>query len=326
MYKHPEQEIATVLAAFDHDISQTVRDTRAIAEVLERVEDWVADDALLTKIIGDYLIRYSAQVSEEDAELLVDQIVKEEIIDHWQTNSAAARLNDIHQTLLTYDRQDSLLITYIKVLQRGKLRADNSPEQAKLLESGLVVERRGKLQVANKLYQHVFDLDWVEQQLPGITRPVSIVSSRYNRPSSASKLFAKIAIAILGIGILGAVVSAYIRDANGRAFAIQEPARLDAAEQPLTDEQGSAAQKQEPVVVSDKDLFDAGIEQGKNGRWMLMFREFCELKEDSVYFAPAKDQLAHWERLYAEETQTALEAATYEMLRSGNACPLTEDR
>ena len=48
------------------------------------------------------------------------------------------------------------------------VQADNSLEQAELLLSGLVVKREGYLQVANRIYERVFDRDWVERILQNL--------------------------------------------------------------------------------------------------------------------------------------------------------------
>ena len=43
--------------------------------------------------------------------------------------------------------------------------ADDSPEEKELLLSGLVVKQQGSLQVYNRIYQLVFDRQWVQTHL-----------------------------------------------------------------------------------------------------------------------------------------------------------------
>jgi murein L,D-transpeptidase YcbB/YkuD len=57
-------------------------------------------------------------------------------------------------------------------LQRGKIVADNTPEQLKLQLSGLVVKRDGVLRVYNRIYEAVFNPNWVKEQLASL-RPYS---------------------------------------------------------------------------------------------------------------------------------------------------------
>ncbi|MEG5034303.1 WD40 domain-containing protein [Microcoleus sp. AT3-D2] len=54
----------------------------------------------------------------------------------------------------------------------GRVSTDDSPEQIELLLSGLVVKSNGYLQVRNRVYAEVFNLEWVEKQL-GQLRPYS---------------------------------------------------------------------------------------------------------------------------------------------------------
>ena len=54
----------------------------------------------------------------------------------------------------------------------GGISIDDSPEQMELRLTGLVVKREGKLQVYNRIYESVFNLNWVEQELAKL-RPYS---------------------------------------------------------------------------------------------------------------------------------------------------------
>ena len=54
----------------------------------------------------------------------------------------------------------------------GGVSTDDSPEQIELLLSGLVIKNNGYLQVSNRVYAEVFNLEWVEKQL-GQLRPYS---------------------------------------------------------------------------------------------------------------------------------------------------------
>ncbi|MEG5231957.1 AAA-like domain-containing protein, partial [Microcoleus sp. B3-D3] len=47
----------------------------------------------------------------------------------------------------------------------GGVAANNSPDQMELQLSGLVVKKHGQLQVYNRIYREIFNLDWVQQEL-----------------------------------------------------------------------------------------------------------------------------------------------------------------
>jgi WD40 repeat protein len=57
-------------------------------------------------------------------------------------------------------------------LNKGGVSADGSPEQTELRLSGLVVQQQGKLNVYNRIYEQVFNREWVEKQLEKL-RPYS---------------------------------------------------------------------------------------------------------------------------------------------------------
>lgn len=58
-----------------------------------------------------------------------------------------------------------LLGLYQQIMQQGEIAADDSPEQVELRLTGLVVKRDGKLRVYNRIYEQVFNRDWLERSL-----------------------------------------------------------------------------------------------------------------------------------------------------------------
>jgi len=61
-----------------------------------------------------------------------------------------------------------LLGVYQQILQQEKMPADNSYEQLELRLSGLVVQSKSHLLVYNRIYQKVFNQDWVEKALANL--------------------------------------------------------------------------------------------------------------------------------------------------------------
>ncbi|MFM7578066.1 MAG: hypothetical protein ACKO5Q_14140, partial [Microcystaceae cyanobacterium] len=103
----------------------------------------------------------------------VDQLVQTEIIHHWESQDEPVHLKTIRDRLLRNEKTTGhLLGLYQHILEKGKIKADDSPEQSELKLSGLVVKNDGHLVVYNPIYQAVFNLNWVQQQLAKI-RPYS---------------------------------------------------------------------------------------------------------------------------------------------------------
>ncbi|MDP8933513.1 MAG: AAA-like domain-containing protein, partial [Cyanobacteriota bacterium] len=81
------------------------------------------------------------------------------------TNSSLIRgEKDSSNPPLAEEEKDNLTPPLTKGGQGG-VAADNSPDQMELQLSGLVVKKHGQLQVYNRIYRAIFNLDWVQQEL-----------------------------------------------------------------------------------------------------------------------------------------------------------------
>jgi hypothetical protein len=105
--------------------------------------------------------------------LWVEQLVRTHIIKNWESQDEPEHLKTIRDRLCrqhdrvfnSEQRTGRLLKLYRQVLQNKDVLANDSPEQVELLLSGLLIKCDGLLKVRNQIYQAVFNLDWVEQQL-----------------------------------------------------------------------------------------------------------------------------------------------------------------
>jgi predicted nucleic acid-binding Zn-ribbon protein len=111
----------------------------------------------------------------------VEQLVLERIIDNWEASDEPEHLKTIRDRLLrNSQRAARLLGIYQQILQSSQsapyqgrsfseeVPTDDSREQMELLLSGLVEKQQGFLKVKNPIYQNVFDLEWVEEQLASL--------------------------------------------------------------------------------------------------------------------------------------------------------------
>ncbi len=167
----------------ERTLTPIIKDSKKVTEVLKKIRKWTNGEPFLTQLISSYVIKCADQIGEEIAATIVDGIVEVKIVKNWEKNAASVHLNKVCEPLVNYSIRDALLISYIQILQRGAIAYTQSSEQEVLISSGLVTLKDGQLKVANAIYTKVFDLSWVETLLPGITRPVSIVST-----TSASKM------------------------------------------------------------------------------------------------------------------------------------------
>ncbi len=97
---------------------------------------------------------------------LVTKLVRSHILENWESIDHPEHLRTIRDRLLRSKHGiKSLLRLYQQILQRGEILANDSPEQKELQLSGLVVKRHGRLRVYNRIYQSVFNANWVTIQL-----------------------------------------------------------------------------------------------------------------------------------------------------------------
>ena len=177
---------SAVLTEFETAISSRVTEPERVAQIVAAVERWTQGQPTLTKILCDRLLECTNQVDNGLEPKLVDAVVQRQIVERWSQNAAADHLNKIADAVLSYEVKDALLILYMQIVQRGAVTSNSSPEQEVLLRSGLVRLEEGKLRVANPIYAKIFNLTWIEMQLPGITRPVTIVSNKSKKPRRRS--------------------------------------------------------------------------------------------------------------------------------------------
>lgn len=95
----------------------------------------------------------------------VDQLVQETVIRNWQANDEPEHLRTIRDRLLKDEQRAARRLgLYQQVLVQGGLRTggattEPSRDYIELRLSGVVVERRGRLQVYNPVYAAIFDSD-----------------------------------------------------------------------------------------------------------------------------------------------------------------------
>lgn len=150
------------------------------------ISSWTGDQPLLTQKL--YQLLASEAFIEANAEAAtVQQLVQTHLINDWETQLAAEHLQGVRDSIIHNHFCDPLLLLelYEEILQKGEVSTNNSPEQLELLRLGLVKQQQDKLKVGNRIYQSVFDREWVKQELEKILRPSMAETAIYNLTPSA---------------------------------------------------------------------------------------------------------------------------------------------
>ncbi|MDJ0731450.1 MAG: AAA-like domain-containing protein [Crocosphaera sp.] len=141
--------------------------------VLRAILDWTGGQPFLTQKVCDLLLTQSKIIPPNKEKEWVNKMVREFILENWESHDEPVHLKTIRERIFRNEkRAGRLLGMYQQILQQGFLKSDESPEQTELRLSGLVVKKNGKLVAYNKIYQTVFNEEWVKKELEKI-RPYS---------------------------------------------------------------------------------------------------------------------------------------------------------
>jgi tetratricopeptide (TPR) repeat protein len=136
------------------------------AKTLERVLSWTNGHSFLTQKLFVLITQGANSLSPQLEAVQIDSLVQTKIIDDWSNNELKSHLNGIRTRILNNQHcsPQLLLQLYQKILSE-KVLVDGSKEQQELLNSGLVVRKDEQLVSANRIYQSVFNLNWVARTL-----------------------------------------------------------------------------------------------------------------------------------------------------------------
>ena len=142
--------------------------------ILQEILAWTNGQPFLTQKLckmirsGEWVI--SESVDKPQAE--VDKLVRTQVIHNWESQDEPEHLRTIRDRILHQKTAGRLLGIYQKILQGEEVEADISKEQTELFLSGLIIKKNNLLEIKNRIYAEVFDLNWVAVKLSQL-RPYS---------------------------------------------------------------------------------------------------------------------------------------------------------
>jgi hypothetical protein len=135
------------------------------AALIEETLAWTGGNLELTEIVIGLLIDNQNELREGEEKPVIEQLIQKNIVENWLQNKAAAHLQKIQNSLLNPDKNvRSTLEIYQDILQ-GRVFADNKPEKLALQQAELVIKNDYYLEVTNRIYKEVFNVQWVKQEL-----------------------------------------------------------------------------------------------------------------------------------------------------------------
>ena len=130
-------------------------------KILQKILYWTKGQPFLTQKICYLVARYG-----EPGNINVAQLIQQKIINNWEIHDDPEHLKTIRDRLLFNDQSKAKLLTiYQRILENKNIPIDGSEAQVELRLSGIVSRQDNQLKVSNPIYEQVFNLQWVEQQL-----------------------------------------------------------------------------------------------------------------------------------------------------------------
>jgi WD40 repeat protein len=160
-------------------LNKTVKNpTSVVREIL----NWTSGQPFLTQKLCHLVVQLSqstmgygslSPIPPGTEPFYIENLVKTRILEHWELQDEPEHLRTIRDRIdRNGQRAGRVLVIYQQVWQGIEIKSDDSREQIELLLSGLVVRQEGILKVKNRIYQQVFNLQWVEKRLAAL-RPYS---------------------------------------------------------------------------------------------------------------------------------------------------------
>ncbi|MBG0748487.1 MAG: AAA-like domain-containing protein, partial [Planktothrix agardhii KL2] len=133
-------------------------------QILAEILNWTGGQPFLTQFFCQLFVK-----QWQNGECTVEEVANY-ILENWENLDDQSHFKTIQHRLLEeyHDRKNELLDLYQQILLAPdyKISAQDSPDEIKLRLTGLVVKENGHLRVYNPLYANIFNLKWLESQLP----------------------------------------------------------------------------------------------------------------------------------------------------------------
>ncbi|MGK7919689.1 MAG: CHASE2 domain-containing protein [Trichodesmium sp.] len=167
--------------------------------VLKKVFDWTGGQPFLTQKLCQIIIDYA-----EDSEPDVDELVEEHILTYWEEKDNPTHFKYMHDYLVNHvEFAPQLLGLYQEILQKGEVKTDDSRVQMALRLSGIVIKRQKKLFIFNKIYQKIFNEDWVKEKLASLQNNLDNYQAKPKSKPKPKTLGMSLGIAgLVGVGVI----------------------------------------------------------------------------------------------------------------------------
>ena len=213
----------------------------------------------------------------------IKKLIQFNIIDHWESQDVPQHFKTISDRIKANEQVAAeLLGVYQQIVLKGEIKADNSYPQMVLRLTGIVVKRKAKLRVYNRLYAHIFNLKWVENELASL-RPYAyaLTSWEFSERTDNSRL------------LVGKALDDALTWAQNKNLAPSDYQFLDACREALIQKQQKETQRFKVFSTISSLLFIIALLSTGFGfmQWQQAKKSTQQgLKTQSLFLADLADQ------------------------------------
>ena len=159
------------LKGLSGDCSPLLKGLQNVSEhpdaVLQEILSWTGGKPFLTQLLCDFAAQELRNVQPDELPGKIEHLVNTHLVEDWRKRDRQSHFQEIERWFKNgytgvQDRQKTLKL-YSGLLKRRKPEPfSHCPEDFSLIVSGLAEKRDGMLVVANRIYEQVFDSDWIE--------------------------------------------------------------------------------------------------------------------------------------------------------------------
>ncbi|NEO86269.1 MAG: GAF domain-containing protein [Spirulina sp. SIO3F2] len=152
----------------DNLTEQLMAQSQNYKKLLKFVLTWTGKEPLLTQLLFRMMLDTEQPPIAGEEARWVDELVRSRLLKTWETDPQMKPLQMLRDRLTkNRDKRHSLklLRCYRQIIDSDETFAENTPEQNELRLLGLLVQNRGRINVHNRIYEEIFNLDWVNKAI-----------------------------------------------------------------------------------------------------------------------------------------------------------------
>ena len=141
--------------------------------VLTEILAWTGNQPFLVQKLVQILHQSELFIPAGEEAPRIAELVQTHFIENWETQVAADHLKEIRDSFVHNDQCKFPLLArvYQKILLKEKVSPDDFQQETALINLGLVVKEEEQLKVANRIYQKVFNSNWLANELATMVHP-----------------------------------------------------------------------------------------------------------------------------------------------------------